>query len=89
MKSIHAGHFVEVRRDITRKEGPYAEEGERGEVIEVFRPIPTGMQETKPLYAKVRMKDQIKTFRLTSLRRLEEEECEEWWSEDVLRSWRP
>ncbi len=67
-RKIEPGHLVTVARDITRKEGPYAKQGERGEVIEVFTSQGTGHNQNVARSAKVRMSDQvIKTFRLTSL----------------------
>lgn len=71
-RKIEVGHQVEVARKITRKEGVYAEAGERGVVVEIFRQARTG---SGPLawYAKVRMGGPtapLKTFRLTSLDRL-------------------
>lgn len=45
----------------------YAKEGDTGVILEVFRPQPTAAGKIKPLSAKVRINDQIKTFRLTSL----------------------
>lgn len=72
--SFYVGDKVRVNKDITRVEGPYAQEGEEGKIIEIFRPQPTGMYEVKPFYAKVRIirerSTPILTFRLTSLERL-------------------
>lgn len=66
------GQQVKVNKDIHRVEDPhatcpYAVCGETGIIIEIFRPIPTGGGEIKPLYAKVNIEGKIKTFRLTSL----------------------
>ena len=65
---------VIVNKDIERvvppqhwKSMPYAQKGQVGTITEIFRPVPTGYGEIKPLYAKVKINDQIKTFRLTSL----------------------
>lgn len=73
--SFHVGNKVRVNKDITRVEGPYAQAGERGTIIEIFRPQPTGAFEKKPPYAKVRIirewSTPILTFRLTSLERIE------------------
>jgi len=72
--SFHIGDKVRVNKDITRVEGPYAQEGEQGTILEIFRPQPTGFGERKPPYAKVRVVRErstpILTFRLTSLDRL-------------------
>jgi len=72
--SFHVGDKVRVNKDITRVEGPYAQEGEQGTILEIFRPQPTGFGERKPPYAKVRVirewSTPILTFRLTSLDRL-------------------
>ena len=72
--SFHVGDKVRVNKDITRAEGPYAQEGEQGTILEIFRPQPTGSGERKPLCAKVRVirkwSTPILTFRLTSLVRL-------------------
>lgn len=56
----------------------YAEKGEEGEVIETFRSTCAGGLARGPWYAKVLMigntidKQVIKTFRLTSLERIDE-----------------
>lgn len=68
--NIAPGHSVEVLRDIHRREGLYAKQGEQGKVLEVFRPQPTGTEEIKPWYAKVLIDGKVKTFRLTSLKKL-------------------
>jgi hypothetical protein len=70
------GMTVMVNKDITRVayvnnkpqfNTKYAQCGEIGEIIEIFRPIGTGGGEIKPLSAKVLINNEIKTFRLTSL----------------------
>lgn len=72
--SFHVGDKVRVNKDITRVEGLYAQEGEQGTILEIFRPQPTGFGERKPPCAKVRVirerSKPILTFRLTSLERL-------------------
>ena len=77
-RSIHKNHRVSLKRDISRTVGvgrvftPYASKGSEGLVVETFLGEGTGCMERGPWYAKVRMDDsnEIKTFRLTSLRRL-------------------
>lgn len=65
MKKIEPKDRVEVARDITRAEGPYATAGETGVVHELFQP--QGGSKS-PWYAKVLMDGgMIKTFRVTSL----------------------
>jgi len=74
MKSRYKiGDVVEVNKDIHRAQGFYAKTGERGTIIEIFRPIGTGAGEKKALCAKVKINDSqaIKTFRLTSLDKAE------------------
>lgn len=68
-KKINVGDAVVVNKDITRREGPYARDGERGVVEETFRPPSSAACKFQPWYAKVRMDGTgvIKTFRLTSL----------------------
>lgn len=66
------GQQVKVNKDIHRVEDshasfPYAKSGETGIIVEIFRPIPTGGGEVKPICAKVDIEGTIKTFRLTSL----------------------
>lgn len=87
--SIQKGHRVEVLRDITRAEGPYAQKGEQGEVVDTFLgDVQSGGAHKKEIdddgvevfrvkrgfrrwNAKVKMDDgKIKTFRLTSLGRI-------------------
>lgn len=71
---FYIGDKVRVNKDITRAEGLYAQEGEQGTILEIFRPQPTGFGERKPPYAKVRVirewSTPILTFRLTSLERI-------------------
>jgi len=76
--SFHVGDKVRVDKDITRAQGPYAQEGEEGEIVEIiyggWRDVyGTGKSEVKPVSAKVRVIRErstlILTFRLTSLRR--------------------
>jgi len=65
MKKIEAQDTVRVLRDIIRAEGPYANAGERGLVLELFQPHASPKS---PWYAKVQMTEGgIKTFRATSL----------------------
>ena len=72
--SFHVGDKVRVNKDITRVEGPYAQAGEQGTIIEIFRPQSTGAFEQKQPYAKVRIirkwSTPILTFRITSLERV-------------------
>jgi hypothetical protein len=71
------GDKVKVKRDIyrwvdikgIRQLGAYALEGEVGKVLEVFDSHP-GDYEWRP-NAKVLIGDEIKTFRLTSIERLD------------------
>jgi len=50
----------------------YAEKGEEGEVVETFRNTCSGSSSVHgPWYAKVLMNGSIKTFRLTSLERID------------------
>jgi len=73
--SFHVGDRVTVLREILRMKGcervVYAKENEEGEIVEIFKPVPTGFGEKKPPYAKVLMNKTsgVKTFRLTSLKR--------------------
>lgn len=76
--SFHPNDRVKLARDIYRIDYKdrlrkvYAEKGEVGAIIEIFRPRPTGSGEVKPPSAKVKMdaSGEIKTFRLTSLERV-------------------
>jgi hypothetical protein len=77
--SFHVGDKVRVDKDITRAEGPYAQEGEEGKIVEIIHGgcrdvYGTGKYEVKPVFAKVRVIRErstlILTFRLTSLERL-------------------
>lgn len=69
--NLQSGDRISLRRDIVRHEGPYASIGDQGTILSIFRPIPTALMETKPLSAKVQMDDgPIKTFRLTSLKKI-------------------
>lgn len=76
MSYFKIGQRVRVKRDIFRAEdpqNPYSREGEQGEILEIFRPIPTGGGEVKALCAKVRVEDgSIRTLRLTSLEAIPE-----------------
>ena len=70
MRKIEQGDRVVVVRDITRAEGPYANAGEVGDVLEMFQPH-GGVK--SPWYAKVAMDGKgIKTFRVTSIKHLDE-----------------
>lgn len=71
-RKIEKGHRVRVARDIVRVEGPYAQAGEEGEVIETFRPPNSGANAPWIWHAKVLMDSPkaIKTFRITSLERM-------------------
>lgn len=74
MSYFKIGQKVRVKRDIFRAEDPqkpYSLGGEHGEILEIFRPIPTGGGEVKAPCAKVRVADgSIRTLRLTSLEAL-------------------
>lgn len=65
------GDNVRLKRDIYRRESPepYSKEGDTGEVIEVFYPI-TSDYLPNILHAKVLIDDTIKTFRLSSIEKL-------------------
>lgn len=65
--TIKTGDTVVLLRDIDRAEGPYAKQGERGRVLEVFQVASSGARQPAVRHAKVQMQDVIKTFRLTSL----------------------
>lgn len=68
--NLSVGHRVVVRRDLVRVEGPYARAGEKGTIVEIFRSGSSGpSSKNGSWYAKVDMdSNEIKTFRLTSLR---------------------
>lgn len=77
MQTIRPTDLVRVKRDIERVEGPYAQAGEQGRVEDVFLAETTGCPQTPVWYAKVRIGDVLKTFRLTSLERVERGYTEE------------
>lgn len=74
--NIRKGHKVRVLRDIQRSPGegkplqPYASEGEVGRVEETFISGSSGRRLEWTWHAKVRIGQELKTFRLTSLERL-------------------
>ena len=73
--SFHVGDKVSLKRDIFRAESklPYARAGETGDIRELFQPpAPDGHNVIKTWYAKVMMHDTLKTFRLTSLQRVDQ-----------------
>lgn len=78
MKKIEPGHRVIVVRDIVRKEGPYARRGETGVVTELFNVY----DQKNTWNAKVRMDadDAIKTFRITSLQRVDASSVSAPWA---------
>lgn len=71
--NIKPGDKVTVVRDITRSEGPYAKAGDTGEVTEVFlRDAFKSDKKNRTWYAKVLTEQQVKTFRITSLKKQEQ-----------------
>ena len=78
-KNLKVGDRVIVLRDIYRISETdlqrilYVSEKETGEIIEIFRPCPTGLGEKKPPYAKILMDNTkiIATLRLTSIEKLD------------------
>jgi hypothetical protein len=68
------GDNVRLKRDIYRSESPepYSKEGDIGEVIEIFRPPNSGAMALGIPHAKVLIDDTIKTFRLSSIEKLNE-----------------
>jgi hypothetical protein len=63
-KDIHRVSYIDNEPQFNTK---YADCGEIGVIVAIFRPIGTGGGEIKPLSAKVLINNEIKTFRLTSL----------------------
>ena len=72
--SFKPGDNVRLKRDIYRCESPepYSKEGDTGEVIEVFYPPNSGAMTPSIPHAKVLIDDKIKTFRLSSIEKLNE-----------------
>ena len=68
--SFHPGDMVKLNKDIVRIEGPYAKKGDSGLITEIFYSY-NDVYEKRP-NAKVEMDGKIKTFRLTSLDRINE-----------------
>ena len=71
------GDKVRLMRDIFRYSPEletYAEEGDTGEVIEVFYPHNSGAMAPRIPHAKVLTNDKIKTFRLSSIEKLNNKE---------------
>ena len=70
-QSLVPGSKVVLNKDITRIEGPYAQKGERGTVVECFLVNQSGCPGRGVLHVKVLMTDEypqvVKTFRVTSL----------------------
>ena len=68
------GDNVRLKRDIYRSESsePYSKEGDTGKVIEVFYPPNSGAMTPSIPHAKVLIDDMIKTFRLSSIEKLNE-----------------
>ena len=72
---------VKVKRDIYRwtfatgkgyqEQLLYSAEGETGEVLEIFYPCNTGAMLPKIPHAKVLIENQIKTFRLSSIEKIQ------------------
>lgn len=67
--NIKTGDSVRVLRDIERREGLYAKQGELGHVVEVFKTKPQsgGPTAEGTWYAKVKIGSHLKTLRLTSI----------------------
>ena len=72
---------VKVKRDIyrwtfatgkgCREQLLYSTEGETGEVLEIFYPCNSGAMSPKIPHAKVLIENQIKTFRLSSIEKIQ------------------
>lgn len=70
------GDLVTIQRDINRVPSnspdrsfvPYAKKGEKGVIKEIFKEVVQGP--CSRVHAKVVIEGQIKTFRLTSLRKV-------------------
>lgn len=68
--SFHIGEMVIVNKDVVRQEGPYANKGDLGVVIDIFT---SGNDvNDRRMNAKVSMFEDgsVKTFRLTSIDKL-------------------
>lgn len=68
--SFRIGDMVIVNKDVVRREGPYANKGDMGVVIDIFS---SGNDvNDRRINAKISMLDDgsIKTFRLTSIDKL-------------------
>jgi len=76
-----AGNKVKVKRDIYRmsnvingrytEEVLYSKEGEVGEIIEIFYPPNSSAGAASKPHAKVSIQNEIKTFRLTSIEKIQ------------------
>lgn len=66
---LKQGEKVRLKRDIIRREGPYASKGDEGVVVEMFQ-FATGRRE-RIWHAKVRMASgRLQTFRMSSVERI-------------------
>lgn len=66
---LKQGEKVRLKRDITRREGPYASKGDEGVIEEMFT-SGTGSRE-HIWYAKVRMDSgRLQTFRMSSVEKI-------------------
>ena len=72
--SLHSSDRVILNKDITRIEGPYANKGMTGTVLEVFKTNQSGSPSKSNLHVKVLsdVDGKIYTFRMTSLDKLED-----------------
>jgi hypothetical protein len=71
------GDKVRLKRDIYRYSPEletYAEEGDTGEIVEIFYPSNSSAMAPKIPHAKVLIDDKIKTFRLSSIEKLNNKE---------------